>query len=100
MATERAHAHAVAKPWGMEDLRPFSSLVHESQTIGEIWYERADAAEHSSALLLKLLFTSQPMSIQVHPGDAFARMLGLQNGKTEAWYVLSATPEAKLALGL
>ena len=52
------------------------------------------------ALLLKLLFTSQPLSIQVHPDDAYAQSIGLPNGKTEAWYVLSATPEAKVALGL
>jgi mannose-6-phosphate isomerase len=50
--------------------------------------------------LLKLLFTSQPLSIQVHPGDTFAQGMGLANGKTEAWYVLSAAPDAKLALGL
>jgi mannose-6-phosphate isomerase len=49
---------------------------------------------------LKLLFTSQPLSIQVHPNDAYAQSLGLPNGKTEAWHVLSATPEAKVALGL
>ena len=52
------------------------------------------------SLLLKLLFTSQPLSIQVHPDDEFAHSMGLANGKTEAWYVLSATPEAKVALGL
>jgi mannose-6-phosphate isomerase len=52
------------------------------------------------SLLLKLLFTAQPLSIQVHPDDAFAHSIGLPNGKTEAWYVLSATPEAKVAFGL
>jgi mannose-6-phosphate isomerase len=46
------------------------------------------------------LFTNQPLSIQVHPGDAFAHSIGLPNGKTEAWYVLSAASEAKVALGL
>jgi mannose-6-phosphate isomerase len=51
-------------------------------------------------LLLKLLFTSEPLSIQVHPDDAFARSIGLPNGKTEAWYILSATPEARIAVGL
>ncbi|HSL80662.1 MAG TPA: class I mannose-6-phosphate isomerase, partial [Pseudolabrys sp.] len=53
-----------------------------------------------SALLLKLLFTSQPLSIQVHPDDAFARSLGLARGKSEAWYVLSAAPDARIAVGL
>ena len=52
------------------------------------------------ALLLKLLFTSEPLSIQVHPDDAFARSIGLPNGKTEAWYILSAVPDAKIAVGL
>ena len=52
------------------------------------------------ALLLKLLFTSEPLSIQVHPDDAFARSIGLRNGKTEAWYILAATPGAQVALGL
>ena len=50
--------------------------------------------------MLKLLFTSQPLSIQVHPDDKFAHFTGLPNGKTEAWYVLSAAPGAKIALGL
>src|SRR3954463_6162403 len=45
-------------------------------------------------------FTNQPLSIQVHPDDAFAHSIGLPRGKTEAWYVLSATPQAKVALGL
>ena len=49
---------------------------------------------------MKLLFTSQPLSIQVHPDDAFAHWIGLPRGKSEVWYVLSATPEAKVALGL
>jgi mannose-6-phosphate isomerase len=53
-----------------------------------------------SLLLLKLLFTSQPLSIQVHPGDAYARSIGLQNGKTEAWHVLHANSDGKVGLGL
>jgi mannose-6-phosphate isomerase len=47
-----------------------------------------------------LLFTSQPLSVQVHPTDAYAQSIGLPNGKTEAWYVLSAEPGAKVAVGL
>ena len=50
--------------------------------------------------MFKLLFTSQPLSIQVHPDDAFAEFIGLPRGKSEAWYVLDAIPDAKVALGL
>jgi len=68
--------------------------------IGELLYERSDEACVPPSLLLKLLFTSQPLSIQVHPDDAFARSIGLLNGKTEAWYILDAAPNARVALGL
>ena len=37
---------------------------------------------------LKLLFTSEPLSIQVHPDDTYARPMGMPNGKSEAWYIL------------
>ena len=77
-----------------------SNAGHDGDVIGEIWYERSDNSDINPSLLLKLLFTSQPLSIQVHPDDAFARSMGLPNGKTEAWYVLSAAPDAKVALGL
>jgi|SRR5580704_5859335 mannose-6-phosphate isomerase len=100
MAIEHARTHAVTKPWGVEDLRPWSNAGHDGHAIGEILYERTGNGAAIPALLLKLLFTSQPLSIQVHPDDAFAHAMGLANGKTEAWYVLTAAPDAKVALGL
>jgi mannose-6-phosphate isomerase len=100
LAIEHARAHTVSKPWGIVDLHPWINARHDGSAIGEIWYERPGDDAPDTSLLLKLLFTSQPLSIQVHPDDAYARSVGLQNGKTEAWYVLSAAPEAKVALGL
>jgi mannose-6-phosphate isomerase len=100
MAIEHARTRALAKPWGVKDLRPWSTAGRDGDVIGEIWYERPDHGTVEPSLLLKLLFTSQPLSIQVHPDDAFAHSMGLPNGKTEAWYVLSAAPRAKVALGL
>ena len=100
MAIEHARAHTLPKPWGVVDLRPWSNARHDGNAIGEIWYERPGRAAADPSLLLKLLFTSQPLSIQVHPDDAFAQSMGLPRGKSEAWYILSATPEAKVALGL
>ena len=100
MTIELAHASVKPKPWGILDLRPWSNASHDGGAIGEIWYERPGEAGADSSLLLKLLFTNQPLSIQVHPDDAFAHSIGLPNGKTEAWYVLSAPPDAKIARGL
>jgi mannose-6-phosphate isomerase len=100
VAIEHARTRVLPKPWGVEDLLPWSHVGHDGNAIGEIWYERPDSAALDPSLLLKLLFTSQPLSVQVHPDDAFAHAMGLPRGKTEAWYVLSAAPEAKVALGL
>jgi mannose-6-phosphate isomerase len=102
MAIEHATVQVVRKPWGVADLHPWSGIdgSGEGEAIGELWFQRADKNAPIPALLLKLLFTSEPLSIQVHPDDAFARSIGLPNGKTEAWYILSATPEARIAVGL
>jgi mannose-6-phosphate isomerase len=100
VTVEHARASALPKPWGIFDLRPWSSARHEGGAIGEIWYERSGREASKSSLLLKILFTNQPLSIQVHPDDTFAHSIGLPHGKTEAWYVLRAAPEAKVALGL
>ena len=100
MAIEHARAQAIPKPWGVDDLSPWSNAIAHDKAVGEIRYERSDNAAADPSLLLKLLFTSQPLSIQVHPDDKFAHLMGLPNGKTEAWYVLSAAPDAKVALGL
>lgn len=100
MTVELAGIRAVRKPWGGADLSPWSDINAAGAPVGELWFERADADAASPSLLLKLLFTTEPLSVQVHPDDAFAQASGLPNGKTEAWYILSAVPGAKIALGL
>jgi mannose-6-phosphate isomerase len=100
MAIEHASVQVARKPWGVADLHPWSTIDGSAAAVGELWFQRVDKHAAEPGLLLKLLFTSEPLSIQVHPDDAFARSIGLSNGKTEAWYILSATPEARVALGL
>jgi mannose-6-phosphate isomerase len=95
MTLELASERVTHKPWGKTDLRPWSELGRDGAPVGELWFERADPSAPEPILLLKLPFTDQALSIQVHPNDAFARQIGLPHGKTEAWYILSADPEAK-----
>lgn len=100
MPIELAAVRVVHKPWGASDLRPWSSIDATNDAIGELWFERVDKSASNPALLLKLLFTNEPLSIQVHPNDTFARAMDLPNGKSEAWYILSAKPGAKIGIGL
>src|SRR4029079_19231988 len=64
--------------------------------IGEVWFTGAS----DKPLLVKYLFTSERLSIQVHPSDEQARARALPRGKSECWYILDAEPGATLGLGL
>jgi mannose-6-phosphate isomerase len=72
-------------------------------TLGELtrrWPEAFGADEPGEfPLLIKFLFPHEWLSVQVHPNDAEAQAIGQPRGKNECWYVLSAEPGAKLALG-
>lgn len=50
-------------------------------------------------ILIKLIDAEKPLSLQVHPDDAYARTHGEGYGKTELWYVLDAAPGATLYYG-
>jgi mannose-6-phosphate isomerase len=100
MTIEWACATPVSKPWGRTDLLPWSQLGGSGEAVGEIRFERSGRDAPRPALLLKLLFTAEALSIQVHPDDALARSMGLPNGKSEAWYILDAAKGAEVGLGL
>ena len=68
----------------------------EGKRIGEVWFTGAG----DKPLLVKYLFTSERLSIQVHPDDAQAQARGLPRGKSECWHILDAEPGATLGLGL
>ncbi len=50
-------------------------------------------------VLIKLIDAKDDLSIQVHPSDEYALKNENSFGKTEMWYVLDATQEAKLYVG-
>ncbi|WP_165322034.1 class I mannose-6-phosphate isomerase [Rhizorhabdus phycosphaerae] len=90
--------HAVEKPWGRRDLAPlFPDAAPDEPAIGEIWYDDPRGGAHD--LLIKYLFTSERLSVQVHPDDDAARDRGFARGKDEAWIILSAEPDSTIALG-
>lgn len=128
MAPFRIAPHFDPRVWGYKDLRPWFDRVADGEPIGEVWLtgdmclvETGAFAgetlaglfkeEHEllmgpgtpspdSPLLIKVLFAQQKLSVQVHPDDAMAQKYGDPRGKTECWYALAASPDAKVALGL
>ena len=92
-APVRLPVRLIDKVWGSKDLQPW--YENPAQKIGEVWFEAPQLP-----LLVKFIFTSEPLSVQVHPNDAFAAEHEKSAGKTEMWIVLRAAPDARIGLGL
>lgn len=82
---------SVAKPWG-KDVLPAPFTAPPGERIGEIWFEPPAALPQ---LLVKYIFTSEALSVQVHPSDV--QLPG--HGKEECWLVIDAEPGARLGIG-
>jgi len=98
MSNQKLATHYVEKPWGRTDLPPIFAAAGAGRQIGEVWFESADGRD--LPLLVKYIFTSDRLSIQVHPNDAQAVDKGLLRGKEEIWYILDCGPGATLGIGL
>lgn len=77
------------KVWGRTRLSPWFS--DSAAPVGEAWY----LTDQELPLLVKLIFTDERLSVQVHPEDGEDGPLG----KTEMWHILEADPGATIALG-
>jgi mannose-6-phosphate isomerase len=101
MKATRLVPKRVEKPWGRRDLSPwFDDVPAGGAPVGEIWFEMPGMAADAPELMIKYLFTSERLSIQVHPDDDAARAAGYARGKDEAWLVLDAKPDAEIGFGL
>ncbi len=65
--------------------------TYKEETIGDFTIDQMLRAGY--------LDTVDSLSIQVHPGDEYARMHENDNGKTECWYIIDAAPGATLIAG-
>jgi mannose-6-phosphate isomerase len=95
MAIRKLVPDVFDKVWGSSATEPWLANP-EGRKIGEIWF----SAPKVMPVLVKFLFTSDRLSVQVHPDDAYAQACGHERGKTEMWHILRAEPGATIALGL
>lgn len=97
MALRQLQGHGVEKVWGQRAIPAiYGDAAQSEEPIGEIWF----ADDSAPDLLVKRLFTSEKLSVQVHPNDDQARASGHVRGKEEAWYVLAAEPGATIGAGV
>lgn len=113
----------VERVWGATSLEPLFSAP--DRRIGEVWLSSNDIVTSCEGqtlgeltlrpqvlgsavtpapggrfpILVKFLFTTQKLSVQVHPDDDYGLAHEGQPGKTEMWYVLGADADAVIAQG-
>lgn len=51
-------------------------------------------------LLVKYLDVNDRLSVQVHPSDEYALRVEREFGKSESWYIIEASEDAKLIMGI
>jgi len=79
--------------WGATALEPW--FFNRVEKTGEVWF----GGDENDSLLIKLIFTAENLSLQVHPPDEFAREYENSRGKTEMWHILDAAPGSAVAIG-
>jgi mannose-6-phosphate isomerase len=84
---EKVWGSTALDPWFPKPQTPKSQAPKPQKKIGEVWF----TADHTLPVLVKFLFTSENLSVQVHPDGP--------QGKTEMWHILRAEPGARIALG-
>jgi len=102
----------IGEAWLLSDRDDAASVVAdgplEGKTISQLLRQFPEQmlgklAVHFSRfpLLLKFLDVSKTLSVQVHPSDDYPELIPAgDTGKTEAWVVLEAGPEARVFAGL
>ncbi|MCI2068702.1 MAG: class I mannose-6-phosphate isomerase [Bacilli bacterium] len=92
--------------WSCSGLKESSSLIVGGEFAGwslaDLYQTHQDlfgSKEKEFPLLVKLLSTSDRLSIQVHPDDALAASKGLPSGKSEGWLILSSDEKSGIVYG-
>ena len=76
--------------------------MFKNKTLSEIFLSNPELFQfdfNEFPLLIKLIHTSDLLSVQVHPDDEFAKQHENQLGKTECWYFLDAKDDSFIYYG-
>ena len=99
-------AQKLGESWECWDENRVGNGALAGRTLGELRTELGDALTgpidpaRIFPVLTKIIDARDALSVQVHPGDAYAQRVEHQpNGKTECWYVLDCDAGAELVLG-
>ncbi len=109
---EKPPCHSIGETWEISPLEGNISVISNGflrgKNLNEVALEYGEKLlgrevmeryEGQFPLLVKLIDAQSDLSVQVHPSDAYAQEKGIGWGKTEMWYLLSNTPDARIRFG-
>ncbi|MCH4888013.1 class I mannose-6-phosphate isomerase [Acidaminobacter sp. JC074] len=95
--------------WEIVDRDDYSSIIsngiYKGMTLEDLKTLKGEAllgtgSEDKLPLLVKFIDAKEKLSIQVHPSNDYANKHENDAGKTEAWYIISAGPDAEIVAGM
>lgn len=103
---KQTNMRPVAESWEVSCYPGCASTVengeYSGKTLPEVLALNPEALGRGKSgfpVLIKLIDAQKPLSLQVHPADAYARERENQPGKNEMWYIMDAQPGAELIVG-
>lgn len=90
----------IAESWEVS-VHPDGESKTEEGTLPELLHAHPELISPCKEfpVLIKYIDSLQNLSVQVHPGDEYARRVEGDNGKTEMWYILQAEEGAGIYCG-
>ena len=77
--------------------------TYKGEKLSEVFLNHKELFNNSKLndfpILIKLIATSDKLSVQVHPNDEYARINENQYGKTEGWLILDEKEDSSLVIG-
>lgn len=77
--------------------------TYEGKTLSSVFKNHRELFNNSSLdefpILVKLIATSDKLSVQVHPDDEYAKKYENQYGKTEGWLILDSKEDSSIIIG-
>lgn len=97
----------IGEMWSMSGLHSNTSVAinteYKGKTLEELYQNNKElfGNEQKGAfpILVKLITTSDKLSIQVHPDDEYANKYENGVGKTEGWLILDTTDKSNIIIG-
>lgn len=97
----------IGEMWSCSGYDNFSSIIKngifKGNKLSDVYKNHKDLFTLNSSetfpILIKLISTNDKLSIQVHPGDDYAKKYENSLGKSECWLILDKGKESKLILG-